>query len=110
MVKINGKVLASETPLIKLIAAETNALLAAGAPIVNLSQGCPNLPMFEEAYEATKAALDSRRLSYTAVPGKAEVRQTCARFVNELVLGGDQEPVYKPEHICITNGAVQVSQ
>ncbi len=47
MVKVVARVAKAPTLLIKKIAAETAALLAAGAPILNLSQGSPNLPMFE---------------------------------------------------------------
>jgi hypothetical protein len=141
MVKVNSRVLEAPQQLIKVIAAQTARLIEQGAPILNLSQGSPNLPMFEAAHDAAVAELATRRLPYTDVPGRVEVRQACADFLNHIVLGigaekaggdgagggdggsdgsdaatgdsvdGPRAPrvgPYGPEHICITNGAVQV--
>ena len=51
MVKVVARVASVPTLLIKKIAAETAALLAEGAPIINISQGSPNLPMFEVGFK-----------------------------------------------------------
>lgn len=111
MVRIVRRIEEAPTLLIKRIASETDALLASGAPIINLSQGCPNLPMFEAARDAAVASIQSRRLPYTSVPGEDSVRETCANFLNTVVLGlsgaeNKEPPVYTSSHVCVTNGAV----
>ena len=74
---------------------------------LTLPQSCPphSLSFKQEAHKATLAVLDTRRLPYTAVPGTDDVRQACADFLNVVVMGGER--VYGPEHVVVTNGAVQ---
>eukprot|EP00521_Asterionellopsis_glacialis_P013970 CAMPEP_0195308742 /NCGR_PEP_ID=MMETSP0707-20130614/38382_1 /TAXON_ID=33640 /ORGANISM="Asterionellopsis glacialis, Strain CCMP134" /LENGTH=429 /DNA_ID=CAMNT_0040373025 /DNA_START=116 /DNA_END=1405 /DNA_ORIENTATION=- len=105
MVLILDRVKNAPKLLIKEIAAETNALISSGAPILNLSQGAPNLPIFETARSAVIEVLESRQLPYTEVAGEKRVRQTCANFLNRIVLDGERD-LFNASHICVTNGAV----
>jgi len=110
--KVNARIANAPQLLIKVIAAETGALIAGGAPIINLSQGSPNAPPFPSALDAVRGVLDSAKLPYTAVAGTDDVRATCAAFLNRGVLdldasSADCEGVYEASHVCVTNGAVQ---
>jgi aspartate/methionine/tyrosine aminotransferase len=65
------------------IAAETNRIIAEQkANIIALSQGVPNLPIFDAAHQGIAGLLNSQRLPYTDVVGVQKVRETCAEFVN----------------------------
>jgi aspartate/methionine/tyrosine aminotransferase len=98
MVKIAAKVAQSQELLIKKIAAETGALIAGGAKLVNMSQGVPCLPIFAEAKTAIKHLLDTDNLPYSDVPGLAPVRDTAAEFVNKFYSNDDKQFAFSAAH------------
>lgn len=111
------------------IAAETNRIIAEQkANIIALSQGVPNLPIFDAAHQGIAGLLDSKRLPYTDVVGVQKVRETCAEFVNAFYPlpsvpsprsgsgGGESKGESKGElvpfrftdrHVIVTAGAIQ---
>jgi aspartate/methionine/tyrosine aminotransferase len=111
MVKVVERIQNSEQILIKKIAAETAQLIKEqNAQIISLSQGVPNLPIFDKAYEAMKAMLDTKRFPYTDVPGTMETRKVAADFINHFYQMKNKMRVpfqFNASHIIITAGAVQ---
>jgi aspartate/methionine/tyrosine aminotransferase len=105
--KINQRVLDSTELLIKKIAAETAALVASGAKLVNMSQGVPCLPIFDEAQSAIIEAVQSKQLPYTDVTGMLSVRQTCASFVNQFYSNDTVKMHFDASNIVVTAGAIQ---
>ena len=107
MVKIVPRIANSEQLLIKKIAAETNRLIAEEkAQIIALSQGVPNLPIFEPAQARIAALLDSKKLPYTDVAGTLPTRDVCAQFVNRFY-APDKQFAFDRNNIIVTAGAIQ---
>jgi hypothetical protein len=65
MPKINQRVLDARDLLIKRIAAETAAMIGGGARLVNMSQGVPCLPIFEESKAAIIDCVETNNLPCT---------------------------------------------
>ena len=89
---------------IKVIAAEVSAKVLEGKKIVNMSQGVPCLPIFEESARAMTELIDGGRLPYSAVPGINSVREACAHFVNDAY---GLPARFAPEHVIVTAGGIQ---
>jgi len=104
--KLSSRITNSEPLLIKRIAAETTELLKQNHRIINLSQGTPNLPIFDLSSESVKTLLLTKKLPYCDVTGLPEARATCASFINKFYLN-DNQPQLVCNNIIITNGAVQ---
>jgi aspartate/methionine/tyrosine aminotransferase len=110
MVKVVDRIEKSEQLLIKQIAAETNRLIQEqNAKIVNLSQGTPNLKIFEATERAMQSIIAERKLPYTDIAGLAKVRSTAAQFIKRFYRTKNfaTKPSIKADNIIITAGAVQ---
>jgi aspartate/methionine/tyrosine aminotransferase len=109
-VKIASRVAAASDLLIKKIARETAQLvssLPSDRKIVNMSQGVPCLPIFDQAYDEMVKLLNTKLLPYSDVPGSTDVRKVCAQFVNKMYSIGQFSPSFDEENITVTSGAIQ---
>lgn len=85
--------------------------IEAGNRIINLSQGVPCLPIFEQAAKAMEALLRKRMLPYSNVAGFAHVRDVAAEFVNHMYFGkgntNADKMTFDAENVIITAGGIQ---
>ena len=107
MVKIVNRVINSEELLIKKIAAETSKLISNGNKIINMSQGVPCLPIFQDAKNEMIDLINSNKLPYTDVAGILSVRDKAAEFVNKVYFSRPNDIVLNNSNIIITSGAIQ---
>eukprot|EP01119_Soliformovum_irregulare_P018671 TRINITY_DN5773_c0_g1_i1.p1 TRINITY_DN5773_c0_g1~~TRINITY_DN5773_c0_g1_i1.p1 ORF type:complete len:436 (-),score=76.20 TRINITY_DN5773_c0_g1_i1:16-1323(-) len=107
MVKVKEGVIKVQDILIKKIAAETNVLIQRdGAVIISLSQGTPNLPIFDEAAKEMIKLIEARKLPYSDAPGIRQVRETCASFITQFY-SIPHGITLSANNIIVTNGATQ---